>query len=71
MAITILAGIVDRHGGIRVVVTAQENIHYHVAEGERLYVVPNFFADDLVSGGQYVALIDMATKYVKSREAQS
>lgn len=67
--VSILAGIVERQGGIRVVVTAQENIHYHVNEGERLYVVPDFFIEGEVPYGQYAALIDKAVKYVKSHGA--
>jgi hypothetical protein len=62
--VSILAGIVDRQGGIRVVVTARENIHFHVNEGERLYVVPHFVIDGEVPYEQYVGLIDKAIKYV-------
>lgn len=66
MARSIVAGIVDRGGGVRVVVTAQDNIHYHVGEGERLYVVPDFFVEQPLPYEKYAHVIETALEYVKS-----
>lgn len=64
----ILAGIVDCQGGIRVVVTSSANIHYHVGDGERLYIVPDFVADQWMADGRYVEIIEKAMQYVRSHE---
>jgi hypothetical protein len=60
-----LAGIVDKSGGIRVVVTHESHMPFHVGEGEKLYIVPDFIIDKPVSYDEYAALIEKAMAYVK------
>jgi len=67
----VLAGIVEVGGGIRVVVTAEDHVQYHVQEGEQAYIVPDCSVDDLVAKKLYASLIKIATDYIKSRQEQS
>jgi hypothetical protein len=61
-----LAGIVEKSGGIRVVVTHESHMHFHVADGEKLYIVPDFIVNEPVAYEDYAGLIEKAESYVKS-----
>ena len=67
MVTSVLAGIIERGGGIRVIVTARENVQCHVGDGEKAYIVPDFFIDGPVPMQRYPALVQRAIKYVKGR----
>ena len=43
-----VAGILDRGGGFRVVITQPELMHHHVGPGERLFVVPGLMVQEPV-----------------------
>jgi hypothetical protein len=63
-----VAGIVDRGGGLRVVVGPRSNMRFHVAAGERLFIVPGFKVQEPVPWGKdQVDLIARVEAYVASQ----
>ena len=62
----ILAGIVERTGGIRVVVTALCQLDFHIDQGERAYVVD--ILDRLPTPEEYADVIERATAYVMAQK---
>lgn len=62
---SIAAGIIDRGGGLRVVVDDPRGIQSHVLEGERLFILPDFEIDedDLTWDNQF-ALVKRVEDYV-------
>lgn len=60
-----VAGIIDRNGGLRVVVTQRKRMKHHVAEGERLFIVPHLRVQEPVAWGKdQVDLIARVEAYV-------
>ena len=59
-----VAGIVDRNGGIRVVVTRPELLLCHVGIGEQLFVIPDLLVDEPVPLDEAPVLIDRVLRYV-------
>lgn len=64
-----VAGIVKPDGGFRVVVAHRSTLKYHVAKGERLYIVPGFLVDEPVPYESQANVIDRAQRYVLSKIA--
>ena len=63
-----VAGIVDVKGGLRVVVTQRRRMKYHVALGERLFIVPGLKVQEPVAWGKDQAdLIARVEAYVASQ----
>ena len=62
-----VAGIVDRGGGLRVVVTERWRMQFHAGEGEKLYIVPGLEVDEPVDRGNVPYLIDRVKTYVHSQ----
>lgn len=46
-----VAGIIDPEGNVRVVVTELHRFHYHVRDGERIFVVPGLLVQEPVEWG--------------------
>lgn len=59
-----VAGIIDRNGGLRVVVGPLSNMFDHVARGERLYVHPTLAVQEPVKAEDVVPVM---TEYVRIR----
>jgi hypothetical protein len=67
---SVVAGIVNKDGGLRVVVTKAWRLRHHVQKGERLYIVPGLKVKEPVPFGQaQAAVIAAARKYVLSQIA--
>lgn len=61
-----VAGILDRSGGLRVVVTQRWRMHHHVGKGERLFVVPDYRVQEPVPWDDIPPLIERVQKHVAS-----
>jgi len=61
-----VAGIVDRKGGLRVVVTQRWRMRHHVKRNERLYVVPDLEVQEPVPWNEVPPLIEKVQKHVVS-----
>ena len=59
-----VAGIVDRVGGLRVVVTQRWRMRHHVGKGERLFIVPGYEVAEPVPWDDIPPLIDRVKKHV-------
>jgi hypothetical protein len=59
-----VAGILDCGGGLRVVCTEIERMHYHVGLGELCFIVPGLLVEDPVPLAQAPWLIATVEKYV-------
>lgn len=59
-----VAGILDRKGGLRVIVTQRWRMRYHVGKGERLFVIPGLDVKEPVAWNDIPPLIDRVQKYV-------
>jgi hypothetical protein len=66
-----VAGIVDRKGGLRVVVTQRWRLRHHVNKGERLFVVPGYEVQEPVPWDDIPPLIERVQKHVASTLAPS
>jgi hypothetical protein len=64
MALSSVAGIVDRKGGLRVVVTQRWRMRHHVNKGERLFVVPGLEISEPVPWDDIPPLIETVQKHV-------
>jgi hypothetical protein len=63
-----VAGILDRNGGLRILVTQRWRMQAHVGEGERLFIVPHFKVQEPVAlGKDTVDLIARVEAYVASK----
>lgn len=60
-----VAAVVDRKGGIRVVVTEPWRMKFHVGNGEKIYVVPGVRVREPVSIGDASFVVEMATAYAR------
>jgi hypothetical protein len=63
MVKSLVAGVVDRKGGMRVVVT-DGPLSCHVQPGERLYVLPNYQVQEPVPFADIPALVARVERYV-------
>jgi hypothetical protein len=52
-----VAGILDKKGGLRVVVTQRWRMRYHVKKGERLFVVPGYIVQEPIPWHDIAVLI--------------
>jgi Fe-S-cluster containining protein len=59
-----VAGILDKKGGLRVVVTQRWRMRHHVGRDERLFVVPDYEVQEPVSVADAPALIERVQTYV-------
>jgi len=59
-----VAGIVDRNGGVRTVVTQRWRMRHHVKKGEQLFVVPGFFVQEPVPWDEIPIVIDIVQKHI-------
>jgi len=62
-----VAAIVDVKGRIRIVITERWRMRYHVAPGERLFVVPNFEVLEPVDLAYIPGIVERAERYVKKK----
>ena len=60
----IVAGVIDRGGGLRVVVTEPSHLHFHVNEGERCYVLPDRTVEEPVPFNQIPSLIAAVQRHI-------
>ena len=68
MSLSAVAGIIDKNGGLRVVVTERWRMKYHVKKGEKIFVVPNLKVQEPVAWGkETVDLIERVKTYVASQ----
>ncbi len=59
-----VAGILDKGGGLRVVVTQRWRMHNHVVGKERLFIVPDLLVEEPVPLADVPALIETVQTYV-------
>lgn len=59
-----VAGIIDRKGGLRVVVTQRWRMRHHVGKGERLFVLPDCNVNEPVPWDDIPPLIERVQKHV-------
>lgn len=59
-----VAGILNRKGGLRVVVTQRWRMRQHVSKGERLFVLPGYKVKEPVPWNEIPALIEGVQKHV-------
>lgn len=64
MSLSAVAGITDRKGGLRIVVTQRWRMRHHVKKGERLFVVPGFEVQEPIPWDDRPALIERVLKHV-------
>src|SRR5215831_15090224 len=67
MAKSEVAGILDRRGGLRVVVTQRWRMRHHVRKGERLFVVSDLKVQEPVAWNNIPPLIARVQQHVESR----
>jgi hypothetical protein len=63
-SLSAVAGILDRKGGLRVVVTQRWRMRHHVAKGELLFVVPGFKIQEPVPWNYIPVLIRRVELYI-------
>ena len=61
-----VAGIIDKHGGMRVVVTQRWRMRHHVGKGERLFVLPEVKVQEPVPWDDIPELIARVQRHVAS-----
>lgn len=61
---SVVAGIVDKNGGLRVVVTQPWLMHHHVSEGERAIVVPRVRVKEPVAWDKIPDVIEIVKKHI-------
>lgn len=61
-----VAGILDKKGGLRVVVTQRWRMRHHVGKGEKLFVVPDMEVKEPVPWDDIPPLIETVQKHVAS-----
>ncbi len=59
-----VAGVLDKKGGLRVVVTQRWRMRHHVGKGERLFVVPDMEIQEPVPWDDIPSLIETVQKHV-------
>lgn len=59
-----VAGILDRKGGLRVVVTQRWRMRHHLGKGERLFVLPDLDVQEPVPWNEIPPLIEKVQKHV-------
>jgi hypothetical protein len=69
MALSAVAGIVDRRGGLRVVVTQRWRMRHHVGKGERLFVVPDMTVQEPIPWDDVPPLIERVQDHVTQQLA--
>lgn len=63
-ALSAVAGILDRKGGLRVVVTQRWRLKYHVKKGDRLFIVPDLLVQEPVPWNDIPRVIETAQRHV-------
>jgi hypothetical protein len=63
-----VAGIIDRGGGLRVVVTQPWLLGHHVGPGEKLFIVPDLWVQEPVPWNDIEPMISRVQKYVASQQ---
>ena len=63
MPLSSVAGIIDAGGGFRVVVTELWRMPFHVAKGDRLFVLPDCQVQEPVPHEEQAALIERVRLY--------
>lgn len=61
-----VAGIIDRNGGLRVVIAAPETFHSHVGPGERIFIVPDYEIEEPVSYNDTPSVIVHVQRHVRA-----
>jgi hypothetical protein len=64
-ALSAVAGILDREGYFRVVVTQRWRMRHHVQKGELLFVVPDFLIEEPVAWNYIPVLIRRVELYIE------
>lgn len=64
MNLSAVAGIVDKKGGLRVVVTQRWRMRHHVGKGERLFVLPDLEVSEPVPWDDIPPLVDRVHRHV-------
>ena len=59
-----VAGIVDKNGGMRVVVSHPLFMKFHVNEDEQIYVLPNLEVQEPISWNEIPALIEKVKQHI-------
>lgn len=59
-----VAGIVNKEGGLRVVVTQRWRMRQHLSKGERLFVVPDYEVDEPVPWNDVPSLVERVQEHV-------
>lgn len=59
-----VAGILDKNGGVRVVITQRWRFHHHVKQGERIFIVPNLEVKEPVPWGQQAGLVNQVKAHI-------
>jgi hypothetical protein len=65
-SLSIVAGIIDRGGGLRIVFDDPRGIQGHVGDGERLIIVPGLEVDEDHTGwDDQLSLVDKVIRYIR------
>lgn len=59
-----VAGILDSNGGFRAVVAPRKTLHYHLSEGEQLFVVPGYRVQEPIRWDEIPPLIKRVELYI-------
>ena len=68
-ALSDVAGIVDRKGGFRVVVTQRFRMRHHVGKGERLFVVPGLKVEEPIPFENIYGIVSQVEQYITDQTA--
>jgi hypothetical protein len=69
MSLSVVAGILDRLGGLRVVVTQRFRMRHHLKRNERLFVVPDFKVQEPVPWNDIPEVIAKTKRHVAEQTA--
>jgi hypothetical protein len=60
----VAAGVVSKDGSLRIVVAPPSNLHYHLNEGERLFVLPDYAIETPPRWEEIPALVAKVEEFV-------
>ena len=67
---SVVAGVVDKRGGLRVVVTQPWLVHHHVNEGERAVIVPRLMVREPVAWNKIPDVIEIVKRHITDTGAR-
>jgi hypothetical protein len=67
MSLSAVAGILDKKGGLRVVVTQRWRMRHHINKDDRLFIIPDFEVQEPVPWNDIPPLIKRVQQFVSSK----